>query len=114
MPLITTDEDQLGSLYNINDKDDGEEEFTGPAPKASLEVALDIDADRIDMPIAKKSKKPRSFLMLDSADDSEENESTHVNSNLQSQGPTSAGGEPQGTTGATNDLNVDTPSCSSE
>ena len=32
-----------------------------------------------------------------------------------SQGPTSTGdGEPQGATGATNDLNLDTPSCSSE
>lgn len=62
VPLITTDEDQLGSLYNINDKDDGEEDFTGPVAKATLEVALDIDADRIDMPMAKKNKKPRSFL----------------------------------------------------
>ena len=60
-------------------------------------------------------KKPSSFLQVElgEGDDGEDDPALHRTNPL-SQNETATGDEPQGTTGATNDLNLDTPSCSSE
>lgn len=99
-PLITTDEDQLDSLFIKNEKADDIEETKGGALS--------------DLDVSGKGRKPTSFLQQTSASNSL-NENTDAHTNPPSHGPTSMGeGEPQGTTGATNDINLDTPSCSSE
>lgn len=83
--------------------------------KVAVLSDLEIE-DQINMPlVAGKSRKPSTSFLQEAADDTSLNENANATTNPLSQGPTSLGdGEPQGATGATNDLNLDTPSCSSE
>ena len=64
---------------------------------------------QLTMNPGEKTKKSNSFLQIEA---SERDEPSSIGQATKD--ATSTGGEPQGTTGATNDLNLDTPSCSSE